>query len=357
MIKSLKNILTKFKFPTLGFTLVELIAVVVILGIILVIAVPKITDVINNTKINAVIKNEEMLIRAVKNYLVSNNEKMPTEIGSTEEVTLEQLQTEELIQTITSPFINDNCNGYVLITKTDETNFDYTPHLNCVDPERGSAEADGLVGYWKLDNSGLDYSSNNNVGIINGVMAVENRFGTQKKSYYFSNSNHINFGQPMDLNLNPREEFSIIFWHKTAPGQIGYFLSKRENSNVGSAQYSIYINSGRLNAVVGGRGLDTPTTPRYDDNTWYHVAFINYNDNGTYRFSVYVNGEPTIGTQTSGTYTNNVDVMLGARRNSSDNTGIGYPYTGTLDDVRIYNRALTVEEINYIYNIEKSVSK
>ncbi len=134
-----------------GFTLIELIAVVVILGIILIIAVPRITDVINNAKINAVIKNEEMLIRAIKNYLVSNNEKMPTEIGSTEEVTLEQLQIEELIQPIKSPFINDNCSGYVLITKIDETNFDYTPHLNCVDKARGSTEADGLVLHYKFD--------------------------------------------------------------------------------------------------------------------------------------------------------------------------------------------------------------
>ncbi len=134
-----------------GFTLVELITVVVILGIILVIAVPRITDVINNAKINAVIKNEEMLIRATKNYLVSNNEKMPTEIGSTEEVTLEQLQTEELIQPIKSPFINDNCSGYVLITKIEDNSYDYTPHLNCVDPERGSASADGLVLHYKFN--------------------------------------------------------------------------------------------------------------------------------------------------------------------------------------------------------------
>ncbi len=134
-----------------GFTLVELIAVVVILGIILVIAVPKITDVINNAKINAVIKNEEMLIRATRNYLVSNNEKLPTEIGGTEEVTLEQLQTEELIQTIKSPFINGNCSGYVLITNIGNNKYDYTPHLNCVDPERGGAEADGLVLHYKFD--------------------------------------------------------------------------------------------------------------------------------------------------------------------------------------------------------------
>ncbi len=134
-----------------GFTLVELIAVVVILGIILVIAVPRITDVINNAKINTFIKNEKMLLRATKNYLVSNNEKMPTEIGSAEEVTLIELQTEELIQPIKSPFNNNNCSGYVLVTNIGDNSYDYTPHLNCVDPERGSAATDGLVLHYKFD--------------------------------------------------------------------------------------------------------------------------------------------------------------------------------------------------------------
>ncbi len=107
MNDALSNNHKKCNSITSGFTLVELIAVIVILGIILVIAVSRITDIINTAKINAFINNEEMLIRATKNYLVSNNEKMPTEIGNTEEVTLQQLQTEELIQPIKSPFIND----------------------------------------------------------------------------------------------------------------------------------------------------------------------------------------------------------------------------------------------------------
>ncbi len=134
-----------------GFTLVELIAVVVILGIILVIAVPRITDVIESAKINSVIKNEEMLVRATRNYLVSNDEKFPTEIGDTEEITLEELQNNDLISSIKSPFGNNNCNGYVLITKINDTNFDYTPHLNCVDYSIGSSEADKLVLHYKFD--------------------------------------------------------------------------------------------------------------------------------------------------------------------------------------------------------------
>ncbi len=135
-----------------GFTLVELISVVVILGIILVIAIPRITDVIESAKINAVIKNEEMLVRATRNYLVSNDEKMPTEIGDTEEITLEELQNNDLISSIKSPFSNNNCNGYVLITKINDTNFDYTPHLKCGDNyEIGDSVSDRLIAHYKFN--------------------------------------------------------------------------------------------------------------------------------------------------------------------------------------------------------------
>ncbi len=151
MFTPLKNKKNKFKSTTLGFTLVELIAVVVILGIILLIAVPRITDVINNSRINAFIKNEEMLVNVVRNYLVMNEVVLPTELGDTIEVTLEQLQTAELIDEIVDPSDKSNmCNGYVLITKIGENSYDYTPHLNCVE-DIGSAGADELVLHYKFD--------------------------------------------------------------------------------------------------------------------------------------------------------------------------------------------------------------
>ncbi len=61
------------KLLTLGFTLVELLAVVVILGIILVIAVPRITDIIENTQKQAFISSVRFIISSVK-YKIQSNE-------------------------------------------------------------------------------------------------------------------------------------------------------------------------------------------------------------------------------------------------------------------------------------------
>lgn len=55
-----------------GFTLVELLAVIVILGIILVIVVPKIIDVINNSRIESFKNSSKLIYSGVKNYFLED---------------------------------------------------------------------------------------------------------------------------------------------------------------------------------------------------------------------------------------------------------------------------------------------
>ncbi|MEZ7170812.1 competence type IV pilus major pilin ComGC [Sporosarcina sp. OR05] len=73
-----------------GLTLVELLAVIVILGIIAAIAVPSIGGIIDNTKIKAVHSDAQNIISAASLYYIDNPE-IKTE------VTLETLLTEKYI--------------------------------------------------------------------------------------------------------------------------------------------------------------------------------------------------------------------------------------------------------------------
>ena len=122
----------KFKLPTLGFTLVELLAVLVILGLILAIAVPRIVDVIDNTKESAYQINEGMMVSAARNYLVMNDSKNPSEKGTMSIITLEELQNSELISSIhDARDSNIECGGYVVVKNVDDKTFDYRPYLKC----------------------------------------------------------------------------------------------------------------------------------------------------------------------------------------------------------------------------------
>ncbi|MEK8128606.1 prepilin-type N-terminal cleavage/methylation domain-containing protein [Paenibacillus filicis] len=71
-----------------GLTLVELLAVIVILGVIAAIAVPSIGGVIQNSRINADTQSEELIKDATVRYLIDRN------IGSgITTVTIADLQT------------------------------------------------------------------------------------------------------------------------------------------------------------------------------------------------------------------------------------------------------------------------
>jgi len=69
MVNKLRKMLKNEK----GFTLVELLAVIVILGIIAAIAVPSIGKIIDNSKLDAHVSNARQMIEASRLYVVSEN--------------------------------------------------------------------------------------------------------------------------------------------------------------------------------------------------------------------------------------------------------------------------------------------
>ncbi|MDD2469758.1 MAG: LamG domain-containing protein [Bacilli bacterium] len=134
-----------------GFTLVELLAIIVILAIIITISVPGVRTLINSTRMRTHINNENKLVEAAQLYLDLNSNLIPKNVGDTTEVKLSDLQAAKHVGIIESPMDKDkNCNGYVLITKIDDEEYDYTPHLNCVE-DIGNSIEDGLMGHWRFD--------------------------------------------------------------------------------------------------------------------------------------------------------------------------------------------------------------
>jgi type IV pilus assembly protein PilA len=97
-----------------GLTLIELLAVVVILGIIAAIAVPSIGKVIDNTKDKAQIANANQLVDAAKLYVNSGYENAPAADAATIDVTLAELQTQGLLDDIKDPKTDYN---YSLLSK------------------------------------------------------------------------------------------------------------------------------------------------------------------------------------------------------------------------------------------------
>jgi len=114
MKKKLQKLLKNQK----GLTLVELLAVVVILGIIAAIAVPSIAGIIDNSKKDAHIANAEQLVGAARLAVASNDKKTlkattPVSTDLTYKISMQTLVDNGYLETdIEDPDDTDDTPGY-----------------------------------------------------------------------------------------------------------------------------------------------------------------------------------------------------------------------------------------------------
>ena len=195
----------------------------------------------------------------------------------------------------------------------------------------------------------MDGNSNGLKSIINGdPVNVTYATGKVGDAAVFNGTAHINLGQKNAIDLHPTDDetgWTISLWENTSTSGGGYFLSKAPSTTVSTHQFSIYRNTD-LRYVVGG---NFTTTGFQNRGVWNHIVLRkNPNPSTTVEFIV---NKVSIRTTTAGTVLQpDTDVLLGARRASAPNSGIGFQFNGLLDEVYFFNKALTNEEIDYLYD-------
>ncbi|HXI60836.1 MAG TPA: LamG domain-containing protein [Polyangia bacterium] len=202
---------------------------------------------------------------------------------------------------------------------------------------------DGLVGYWKLDEaSGTTIRDSS--GYANDGTATSTSWLTS------SLASAINFTNSAALSFNGTSSYVTVgttsLPANNAPQSITAWINLANNTanayiiclwNSSSSGTSIGINGGALAVWKWGpSNLVTLTPPA--TGGWHHVA---YTFDGT-THNLYLDaGTPSTSTTAPNTLTPN-NAQLGAFNSSPS-------YSGKLDDVRIYNRALSANEINSLY--------
>lgn len=155
--------------------------------------------------------------------------------------------------------------------------------------------------------------------------------------------------------LNSVSAFSVSAWFRTNTSATMYILSGVGSSGSFNTGFQVYLSVGNPHLAVGNgvSGYDGAknTTANLGDNTWHHVAAVM--DGSTY--TVYVDGSSSgstdIGTTTVSTTpsTNGDDFKIGARFDDNNT----YAFNGYIDDVAVFNRALTSTEVSGIYNSKR----
>ena len=207
---------------------------------------------------------------------------------------------------------------------------------------------DGLVAYYKLDGNSNDAHGSNN-GTVSG--ATYTASGKINGAYDFDGSNdNINCGNASILNIaGSGSEITLAAWIKVPSSGGGTILIKGyEGGN--KMNWSISCNSDYLGfrvVAANGRGHRTPIGSITPDNWYFVVATCSYGDTVPIMYINGISQSLTITDSVASTYnfpSTTENVMIGSQ---SNNTNF---FDGIIDEVGIWSRALTSDEITQLYN-------
>ena len=125
----MKNLLKNNK----GLTLVELLAVIVIIGILSSLAVTAISKLLDRSTENYYKDQEDNIALAAQTYTNDNRNLLPFKTGTTAEIGLQKLIDAGYIKTIKDKSGKKCISGCVKITKNSKEDYTYKTYLECDD--------------------------------------------------------------------------------------------------------------------------------------------------------------------------------------------------------------------------------
>jgi len=217
----------------------------------------------------------------------------------------------------------------------------------------------GLVAQFDFTGNANDLSGNANNGTVSGAILTADRFGNPNRAYSFNGtSDFIQVPNSASLQFTANT-ISISFWVKYngfAPsGNDNILISKQSGS--GATQQGFNVEQGaNANGVTillvsnGGGNFGGSTTGTIALSQTKHVVVV-YNNtvSTTYLDGVVANtatANATIGTNTM--------ALLFGMANWINANALNF--NGTLDDIRIYNRALTLCDADSLFNMPNPLS-
>jgi hypothetical protein len=223
----------------------------------------------------------------------------------------------------------------------------------------------GLLAHFKFDGNTADSSGLGNHATANGAKLCPDRYGFPNKAIRLSAStDRISTPNSTTLSTNAYNEFTFSMWIKRRGFNYSNYNPMLFFLGQNTSNYALFIDP----EFVGGLA-----TPQYRDQ----LLFVNYSSTATYssifentkisdtlwhqvtyvvnqnqgKLNVYFDGAQ-VGTDT---YTprllSNSSLYIGSHPTQN------WAFLGDIDDVRLYNRALTPQEIQGLVDAEEPEEK
>ncbi len=215
----------------------------------------------------------------------------------------------------------------------------------------GKIPTQGLVAHYAFTENTNDATQHQLHGKVIGATATEDRFGNENQAYRFDgNRDYIRIPNNEQFSM---QQITVSCWIKL-DREVGHtqarIINQQETGRkawgleVFGSQYGKYEKGHQIafhcNNGDAGRNMIAPT--RLKIGRWYHVVATNDGN----MMAIYINGQLDVMMKSLGPVYNtiNSDIVIGRTAPVA-----AYFFPGAIDDVLVYNRALSEKEIKALF--------
>lgn len=206
----------------------------------------------------------------------------------------------------------------------------------------------GLLSYFPFNGNTNDVSANAANLTNNNAVLTADRFGTANAAYSFNGINQNLINSTPNFTFNPSSSFTYSFWYNRNSTSINGVLMMNATNAAGN--FIWIFQAGATNSQFG---------TNKQQSAWFWAQTPSTTSAWTHIVCVYNAGAMTL-------YKNNVQVATATFTHTNVTSAVmplyvgrgvgGDFYNGKMDDIGIWNRALTVCEINDLYNSSNSLT-
>lgn len=318
-----------------GFTIVELLIVVVVIAILAAITIVAYNGISNRSRVSALQSELSQAVKAVEAKKVSGGiDTYPASLADVN-VTSSKL----------TYYFNARANTYCIEGK--DGAFEYSAATATTTPSEGTCIRRDMAVWLPLNGSLADQSGNGRtVTPTNNPTVITGAGGRANGAYRFNGSDQFLTVADADAIPAQTDRFTVSLWAygvSVTGSDYGYMVLRGTNTSIGPAVYWIGTYNGASQPIamaVKGQHLSGVSTIT-SNSTWRLITVVHA---GGYQ-TLYVNGVQQVDSDISSASvtTTGTALTLGA------GTGGFRDLNGGIDDFRVYNRALSQAEITALY--------
>jgi len=211
-----------------------------------------------------------------------------------------------------------------------------------------SSYGNGLISNYDFEDNVLDIQGENEGTVVGNPQYVSGKYG---KSMDFDGSDdYVKYGDVLDQQTN---DFTLSAWVKstsTAGGNGNGIIYKRGTAYAYSTGYRLNMPNGQFNLHIADgtsySSLTVGSVGEYNDNEWHYVAGVvdRGNELRLYVDGIFKGSIPN--TFTTDISNDNAEFTIGGAKIGG---GYYHPFDGSIDNVKIFNRDLSPQEISEDY--------